>query len=205
MNPRALKASLSWPLAREGSSEHDTSRDDLVVVSGATVIEPTKLRNEYRAFFQSKTASPIKEAASWCATQLLLSDPDQDSLYYEHLSATYANDRLYETVAECYQMAMQNPNPSWKALEGLAACLWSLCEWAETCRTMQSALADSAFGEGIGTDDSVALHTTTAGYFDKLPNLEKSFRVYQDVHQLRPDDRNVLCGLLESYVYFDQE
>lgn len=70
---------------------------------------------------------------------------------------------------------------------------------------MQSALADSAFREGIATDDLVALHTTTAGYFDKLPNLEKSFWIYQDVHQLRPDDLNVLCGLLESYVYFDQE
>lgn len=88
--PKSAEGESELALAQDGSSEHDMSRDDLVVVSSATAIEldvtePTKLRNEYRAFFQSKTAGPIKEAASWCATQLLLSDPDQDSLYYERL------------------------------------------------------------------------------------------------------------------------
>lgn len=199
-----IQEKRSAPDEPEGSGgDNNPGRENSVVepdVSG-----PTKERKDYQAFFQSKTASAITETASWCAAQLRLSGSDQDSLYYERLGATYANDRLYKKAAECYEIAMQKPNPSWKALEGLAASLWSLCEWAETCRTMESALADSAFREGVGTDDFVSLSMTTAHYFDYLPNPRKSFQIYQDVHRLRPDDLDVLCGLLESYFYFDWE
>jgi hypothetical protein len=72
---------------------------------------PTKLRHDSQAFLQSETASPIKEAASWCAARLLLSDSDQDSFYYERLGATYTNQTLYNAATECYKMAMQKLNP----------------------------------------------------------------------------------------------
>lgn len=164
-----------------------------------------RLRSRYMAFFQSTTAARIEAAVSWCESELQLSESDHDSLYHERLGATFAADELDEKAVEHYEMAMAKPNPSWNVLHGLATSLWSLCERSEASRIMESALADSEFKKAISTDETISMYTKAAQYFNKVATRDKAFQCYKDVHELRPDDLRVQCGLLEYYFSFGRE